>query len=354
MSKSFKYKEKGPREGNANLAAIDKVPMLRYGPDTNFIRFKEAMSVAAVEKYGALGKLIEVGTAYIKPPPNIANYRLDDDPYGIQLEEYKSDLREYKRVMSEHELNAPKLYATICNKLSTESMDEVRRHEAFAEFHTQKDPVALWTAITELHQVPTTSKIDVYVKKAARDNYNDIKQGPFESIIPYKQRFDAAYEAYNDLENPVLSEIDAVMDFMSGLDDARYAEFKASLMNDIARGAMELPKTVNDMFVLASRYVVVNKRSNGTATGASFATADRMKPPAKQQESKATTAKSGQKTSTREPSGEKETTTQAAATATTKVGQKRGPWDKKNLKMPSVQRKGSLRERMPQCPTRPR
>lgn len=351
QSKPTKGRERSPRESNAQLSAIDKVPILRYGPESNFLRFKEAMSVAALERYGALGKLIELGSGYVKPPPNIEDYDLQDDPYGLKIEEYKADVKEYKRMMAEHEMNAPKLYATICNKLSAESMDEVRRHEAYEEFNREKDPVALWAAITELHQVPTTSKITAYVKKAARDEYHSIKQGPFESIVIYKQRFDAGWEAYRDLDNPPMDESDVAMDFMDGLDDARYADFKVGLTNDISRGAISLPTTVNEMYVLASRHLVVNKRAGGSSVGASFMTADRVKPTAKPQGPKGGTAsrKSDTPPGSATPTSESATPAVANATEPAKVSHRNGPPDKRNLRCLSCNQKGHFAR---ECPNR--
>jgi hypothetical protein len=112
------------------------------------------------------------------------------------------------------------------------------------------------------------------VKKAARDTYNTLAQGVYETIIAYKQRFDAAYEAHRDLENQELDEADVAMDFLHGLDDSRYADFKVSIINDIDRGAIVAPETVNQMYLLASRHLVVTKRPGGASIGASFATAD--------------------------------------------------------------------------------
>jgi hypothetical protein len=45
----------------------DGVPVLRYGPDNNFAKFKEKLSRAAIEKYGDLGRLVETGE-YFEPP----------------------------------------------------------------------------------------------------------------------------------------------------------------------------------------------------------------------------------------------------------------------------------------------
>jgi antirestriction protein len=91
-----------------------------------------SVAVAAVEKYGDLGKLIELGGDYQDPAPNAEDYNLDDDPHGLNLDRYKQDMKEHRKAAAEHRSNASKLYATICNKLSVEAMDEVRRHEDFS------------------------------------------------------------------------------------------------------------------------------------------------------------------------------------------------------------------------------
>jgi len=40
---------------------LDAVPILKFGPGNNFMRFKEALSKKVLEKYGRLGKLINMG-----------------------------------------------------------------------------------------------------------------------------------------------------------------------------------------------------------------------------------------------------------------------------------------------------
>jgi hypothetical protein len=273
MGRKGSPRHSGPRTGATSLQPIDKVPTLRYGPDNNFLRFKEALSTAAVEKYGALRKLIELGGAWKKQPPDPAKYNLSEDPHGVNLDAYRQDCKDYRKMLTKHSENEPKLYATIYGKLSVESLDEVKRHPNFADFNRNKDPLEFWLAITE---VPTQSKIQGLVKKVARDTYNATAQGAYETIIIYKQRFDAAWEAYRDMENPEMDETDFALDFQHGLDDTRYADFKVSLLNDIDQGAIEVPSTVNKMYLLASRHLVVTKRPGGSSARASFTKANRQ------------------------------------------------------------------------------
>jgi len=48
---------------------------LRYGPNNNFAKFKEAMSKAALKNYGNLGRLIQLDGRYYQPT------RLDCNDY---------------------------------------------------------------------------------------------------------------------------------------------------------------------------------------------------------------------------------------------------------------------------------
>ena len=59
-----------------------------------------------------------------------------------------------------------------------------------------------------------------------------------------------------------MSEGDIAMDFLNGLDDNRYADIKVEIINDVAKGAIKQPKTLNDIYLLASRRLVAKKTTN--------------------------------------------------------------------------------------------
>jgi hypothetical protein len=146
MGRKGSPRHSGPRIGAASLQPIDKVPTLRYDPDNSFLRFKEALSTAAVEKYGALGKLIELGLggAWKKPTPDPAKYNLSENPHGVNLDAYRQDCKDYRKMLTRHSENEPKLYATIYDKLGIESLDEVKHHPSFADFNRNKDTLEFW------------------------------------------------------------------------------------------------------------------------------------------------------------------------------------------------------------------
>jgi hypothetical protein len=71
----------------------------------------------------------------------------------------------------------------------------------------------------------------------------------------------------------MMTDADIAMDFMYGLDNTRYADFKTSTVNNITQGLTTGPKDLNEMYIFASRLVVVRKQQP-IAGGASFVTAD--------------------------------------------------------------------------------
>ncbi len=72
----------------------------------------------------------------------------------------------------------------------------------------------------------SASEIGAVVKWAARTQLAMMRQGAFESIVAFKQRYTNALKAFKNLKNPELLKTDKVMDFFSKLDNSKYAEFK--------------------------------------------------------------------------------------------------------------------------------
>ena len=95
----------------------------------------------------------------------------------------------------------------------------------------------------------------------------------YEHIVDYKQRFDARLDALTASGNAVPDAKDTATDFLYGLDNNRYADFKAELVNDLQKGIFTQPKTLNEIYLLASRRVVVRtgKENSGGATFATVA-----------------------------------------------------------------------------------
>jgi len=181
----------------------EAIPVLKYGPSNNYTVFKEALANVALKEYGALGKLIKQGDEYTEPTePDVDDYELDNDDFGINKARYIEDLKDYRKEINELKRDRPKLYGLITQYLSDESLDEIKRQEAWEKVDEEADPVGLWKLVEETHRVNTISKVATVTKLAARTTYKNRRQGGFESIIAYKERFNAARWIYQATRRP--------------------------------------------------------------------------------------------------------------------------------------------------------
>jgi hypothetical protein len=106
------------------------------------------------------------------------------------------------------------LYGLIWQYLSTESVDEVKHHKEYKTFNEAKDPEGLWKAVVEMHKVHSISKVAVVKKCSARKEYQTFRQGGYESLIAYREHYDAVLEVYVDQGNPLLDKMDTAMNFL--------------------------------------------------------------------------------------------------------------------------------------------
>jgi len=181
----------------------EAIPVLKYGPSNNYTVFKEALANVALKEYGALGKLIKQGEEYREPKePDVDEYDLDDDQYGINKARYIEDLKDYRKEINEYKRDRPKLYGLIIQYLSEESLDEVKRQDNWEAIDENADPVGLWKLVETTHKVNTISKVATVTKLAARTTYKNMRQGGFERIIAYKERFNAARWIYQATRRP--------------------------------------------------------------------------------------------------------------------------------------------------------
>jgi hypothetical protein len=107
------------------------------------------------------------------------------------------------------------------------------------------------------------SKVAAVMKKTAQEEYAACKQGPFKHIMDYKKRFDAKLDTLTVIGNAAASDADIEMDFMYGLDNTRYAEFKVEVVNDMQKGSSVTLDDLNKMYVVASRQVIIKAGKDG-------------------------------------------------------------------------------------------
>ncbi len=160
-------KKKDPKE----------IPILKFGPNNNFAKFKEALANKALREYGDLGRLIESGEYFVPKPPDVTDYDLVNDPYGLNKATYLEQQKLYMRHWEDMMNNRAKLYAMIWQYLSQESIAEVKRHTDYEVIKTNRDVQRLWEIIEETHKVFTISRIAAVIKKTARKEYQLMHQG---------------------------------------------------------------------------------------------------------------------------------------------------------------------------------
>ena len=75
----------------------EEIPVLKYGPNNNFSKFKEAISKTALKDYGQLGKLIKLGAYYQPQEPTVNDYDLVNNPLGVNKAAYLEDMKEHRK-----------------------------------------------------------------------------------------------------------------------------------------------------------------------------------------------------------------------------------------------------------------
>jgi hypothetical protein len=146
-----------------------KLPILKYGKGNNFVKFKAALSEVALEEYGDLERLIKKESYYLPTftAPDYSGMRMTDE--------------------------RPKLYGLILRHMSAESKDEVAQDPNYETWSEATDPEKLWQAIVKTHKVDCVTSIDAVKELVARKAYQSIRQGLFETLAQYSERFRETY-----------------------------------------------------------------------------------------------------------------------------------------------------------------
>lgn len=122
--------------------------------------------------------MIKTGEYYIPDPPEVADYDLVNDSYGLNKASYLRQQKLYMRHWEDMLNNRAKLYAliwqylsqeSIWQYLSQESIAEVKRHQDVEVIKANRDVQRLWEIIEETHKVFTISRIAAIIKKISAD-----------------------------------------------------------------------------------------------------------------------------------------------------------------------------------------
>jgi hypothetical protein len=227
-----------------------------------------------MEKYKNLGWLIIDEKYYVPPAVDITNYNLSTDPHDIEKTRLREAHKRRDKEIDDMKVDCITMFAYIISKLSKESLDEIQGHTSWADVEAERNPLELWLLIKAGHQILTTSKVASIIKKTVREEYAACKQGPYEHIVDFKRKFDARLDAFIVSGNIAQPKAAVAMDFMYGLDNARWAGFKAEIVNDLTKGTLSTQvDDLNKVHILPSHRVVV-KTGKEIPGGATFTTVD--------------------------------------------------------------------------------
>ena len=243
----------------------DKLPLLKWDErQCNYAIFKEKMSTYLQKEYGNNGSFI-INDEYYE----VLEPEEPDADGGINATRreramwalYEDQLKNHHKLVNKYLEQRTAMYSTIWGQLSRSSKDRVKQHYLFPEAQSdasgRPDPLILWRIIVSTHIIKSTgsSQLD---RKAAKDNYERLRQSYHESLSQFKERFDYAIEALVQTEHPQIPEIpDQVIHFISALNESRHHEWKTKTLNEIAAGH-EVPESVVEAYELCDKYRPIN------------------------------------------------------------------------------------------------
>jgi hypothetical protein len=189
--------------------------LLRYGAaSNNFLKFKEALSTAALIQFGDVAKLIELDKYYVVPMPEEDDFEVPGRP-AMSAKLFDLACAEWVKTNNRMKEKRAHLYGFIWKYMGLESRDKIKEEKDFDEWSQEKNAEKLWQAIVATHKVNTTSNVSALKQRLAWVTYINCHQGGFESVISYKERFIAAYKNYKDEGNPEKDEEARAMDFLT-------------------------------------------------------------------------------------------------------------------------------------------
>jgi hypothetical protein len=107
------------------------VPLLRFGvASNNFLKFKEALSTAALIQFGDVAKLIKLDEYYVLPMPDEDDYEVIGRP-AMSEKLYDLACAEWVKANNRMREKRAHLYGFIWKYLSLESRDKIKEYRNF-------------------------------------------------------------------------------------------------------------------------------------------------------------------------------------------------------------------------------
>ena len=238
--------------------------MLQFGRQNNFMAWKLERINVCCKEFGFLANVLKTNEPYVPAAVQPADYMPAPQPEGedplpalgaaaiagLRLDSEK----QRNKVIAKLKIEAPKLYATLWETLSLESIEEIRQHEDYLEADLGQDPNMLWTIIVETHVTaihgagPEMRELEIVTLKA---KLNTIRQRPNTSIAEFKKDFDDQIEIITGAGVDPPPQPELAMLFLTKLDLSRYGPMMAHLTNDATLGR-PFPQTLHAAWTIAS------------------------------------------------------------------------------------------------------
>jgi hypothetical protein len=246
-----------------------QIPTLQFAGSerisSNFYQFAEALHTACSINYGSIARLIKINDwpsvpLPIKPHPEDVEY--DDDEYEQLVEDWKESrklaIRENIKIRS----YAPQMFSKIMMHLSEESKAAVKESVDWEDIEINEDPVRLWNRVRETHLATSSANTELD-KLRARNLYAKLYQSKNEPLVKFKERTLNALKVLKAVNETVPSDQAVAMDFISRLDNSKFADLKKTLENNVILNTGKYPKTLNEAYTIANNIKVIASSSGG-------------------------------------------------------------------------------------------
>lgn len=257
----------------SSKVSIPELPILQFtghrNRPNNYSEFKRAVQVFAVREHGDAGRMFETFEHFSPTRPTLTIPTRSTDAQREELNLiYTEELRLWVRATAALKAKYSHLWGLVWGQLSAESEEQIRKEEGWTAADAAKDPLELWKLVRKTHQVGA-SGVAVIDLVEATNNYSRLRQGQSELISSFKRRTDEAIAALAASNAAEISLPLQAAQFISRLDDSRYATMKADLQNSVLRGAGEYPNTLTKAYEYACRWVVpITTKQGGTQAAA--------------------------------------------------------------------------------------
>lgn len=267
--------DESSKTGKRREPESSKVPNVRLlylntNNMSNFPEWKNDMKHHCYSNYGRYGELIEhgkvpepTGKALSKTrPEDLDKFQKSLGLNGQQREDIKAMFA--KRVI-EREIDLSykladdklKVYADLFKSMSRDLQVRVESSEKYKDINTEKDPLKLLKLIEGICVGTAVSGVSAINKLNKRQQYDNMRQQPWESVPLFARRFQDCVDQLKQLNATVDSAGEQTAKFINGL-DGRFTDMKRRLLEDASiagsGGTSTYPESIAEAVRIANEY----------------------------------------------------------------------------------------------------